>query len=345
MTNILLVNNERKWIEDIGRCLFENGYNTFYAKNTSEALDDLDRTGIDIVIADIMAPKMTGLTLLSVVNQNYPEIPVILIADAASMDEAQAAVKEDAFDYLVKPVGESALLKSVNMALWHQRAMTRTSEAVDSSESSLQDEALFSAISSTFHTIGRILELKDPLSAGHERKVASLALSIAKKMNLSQRQQDCIYFASFLHDIGKLLIPSEILSKPSKLTPCEYAMVKDHVSRGCALIEHIKLPWPIQDVVYQHHERLDGSGYPEGIMGDSIMLEARILAVADVIEAMTSYRPYRPRFDIRVALKEISDNRGRLYDESVCDAVYSLFRDDNYQIEDDPLGHRMVIYK
>ncbi len=350
MTSILLVNSEKKWIEDIGRCLFDNGYNTFYAKNTSEALDDLGKSAIDIVIADIMAPKMTGLTLLSVVNQHYPKIPVILIADASSVDEAKAAVEEDAFDYLVKPVADTALLKSVHMALWHQRVFSNDSETaprqnVEVPARVASDEDLFNAISSTFHTIGRILELKDPLSAGHERKVANLALSIAKKLKLEQHRQDCIYFASFLHDIGKLLIPSEILSKPGKLTPSEYVMVKDHVSRGCALIESIKLPWPILDVVYQHHERVDGSGYPEGLSGDSIMLEARILAVADVIEAMTSYRPYRPRFDIRVALREISENRGILYDETVCDAVNSLFREDNFQIEDAPSGQRLVVYK
>ncbi len=343
MTSVLIVDYEKRWIKDIDRCLKNNGYATYYAKNASDALDDLERNPIDVIIADIMAPKMTGLTLLSLVNENYPDIPVILIADLDAEDTAKAAVKEDAFDYLIKPVSESALLKTVESALRQKGIVSNIPDnRIEWPAVSPEQNTLFDALNSTFHVIGRLLELKDPLSMGHERKVANLALSIARKMELSQEQQDCVYFASFLHDIGKLMIPSEILSKPSKLTPCEYAMVKDHVPRGYALIQHIKLPWPIQDVVYQHHERMDGSGYPEGLVGDEIMLEAKILAVADVIEAMTSYRPYRPRFDVRVALKEIKDNCGKLYDHAVCDAVYSLFRDDQYHLEDNALADRMA---
>ncbi|MEX1307185.1 MAG: HD domain-containing phosphohydrolase [Eubacteriales bacterium] len=350
MANILIVDSEKSRIIDIGRSLTNEGYVVFFAAGTSEAMDDLKKNPIDVVITDIMPPKMTGLTLLSIVTENYPDIPVILLTESDTIDAAKAAMKDAAFDFLLKPVPVCGMLKSVYMAMRHKNLAAKSqTSAMDSPKNNITDissnDTLFDAMDSIFHIIGRVLELKDPLSMGHERKVANLSLSIAKKMGLSQQQQDCVYFASFLHDIGKLMIPSEILAKPSKLTACEYAMVKDHVPRGHALIKHINLPWPIHDVIYQHHERVDGSGYPQGLTGDKILLEAKILAVADVIEAMTSFRPYRPRFDIRIALSEILDNCGKLYDTSVCEAVYSLFRDDNYQLDADLSSERVVAYQ
>ena len=195
MTSVLIVDYEKRWIKDIDRCLKNNGYATYYAKNASDALDDLERNPIDVIIADIMTPKMTGLTLLSLVNENYPDIPVILITDLDAEDTAKAAVKEDAFDYLIKPVSESALLKTVESALRQKGIVSNIPDnRIEWPAVSPEQNTLFDALNSTFHVIGRLLELKDPLSMGHERKVANLALSIARKMELSQDQQDCVYF-------------------------------------------------------------------------------------------------------------------------------------------------------
>ena len=258
-----------------------------------------------------------------------------------TVETAKKAVKDQAQDYLIKPVSKENLLKSAKYALEQKRIVDEKNELEIENEAYRQNleslvdkrtESLRKAIHSTISTISQILELKDPYTAGHERKVANLAYAIAKKMNLSNDQQDCIYYAGYLHDIGKMLIPSEILSKPGKLTSSEFALIKDHVIRGEELLKNMELPWPINDIIYQHHERLDGSGYPEGISGDQMKLESRILAVADVVEAMASHRPYRAKFSIDKALAEIKKNSGLLYDEKVGKAVIGLFEDDHYEM-------------
>jgi len=167
---------------------------------------------------------------------------------------------------------------------------------------------------------------------GHQQRVADLARSIATEMGLSADRQDFIRTASSIHDIGKIAVPAEILSKPTKLTDLEFGLIKTHSQSGYDILKDIEFPWPVADVVLQHHERMDGSGYPHGLKGENISLEARILAVADVVEAITSHRPYRPALGIDVALEEISRNRGILYDADVVDACLKLFREKGYTL-------------
>jgi HD-GYP domain-containing protein (c-di-GMP phosphodiesterase class II) len=152
-------------------------------------------------------------------------------------------------------------------------------------------------------------------------------------MGLSADQRDFIRTASAIHDIGKISIPSEILSKPTKLTDLEFNLIKTHSQSGYDILKDIEFPWPVADFVLQHHERMDGSGYPRGLKGEEILIEARILAVADVVEAMASHRPYRPALGIGAALAEIEKNRGLLYDSHVVDTCLRVFREKGYQIE------------
>jgi HD-GYP domain-containing protein (c-di-GMP phosphodiesterase class II) len=151
-------------------------------------------------------------------------------------------------------------------------------------------------------------------------------------MGLSQDKIDGIRMAGSIHDIGKLSIPSEILAKPTKLTSIEYSLIKEHSRSGYEMLKNVESPWPLAKVISQHHERMDGSGYPEKIKGDEILIEARILAVSDVVESMASHRPYRPALGIEAALEEIEKNKGILYDDAVAETCLRLFREKNYQL-------------
>ncbi|HOO90979.1 MAG TPA: PAS domain S-box protein, partial [Syntrophales bacterium] len=177
------------------------------------------------------------------------------------------------------------------------------------------------------------VEAKDPYTAGHQIQVANLARAIAEEMKLPQEAIDGIGMAGSIHDIGKLSVPSEILSKPTRLLDIEYSLIKEHSLKGYEILKDVETDWPLAEIVYQHHERMDGSGYPRGLRGKEILMEARILAVADVVESMASHRPYRPSLGIEVALEEISKNRGILYDPEVTDACLSLFQDKGYSFK------------
>jgi len=194
-------------------------------------------------------------------------------------------------------------------------------------------EKLRKALRATVQSISLTLEMKDPYTSGHQQRVADLAHSIATEMGLSADRQDFIRTASAIHDIGKISIPSSILSKPTKLTDLEFRLIKTHSQSGYDILKDIEFPWPVADVVLQHHERMDGSGYPQGLKGNDISLEARILAVADVVEAITFHRPYRPSLGIVFALEEISRNKGILYDAEAVDACLKLFQEKNYTMD------------
>lgn len=186
-------------------------------------------------------------------------------------------------------------------------------------------EQLENSMEETIQAIAATIEMRDPYTAGHQRRVAALAQSIAEEMHLPVEDIHGIYLAATIHDIGKIHIPAEILSFPGKLGEIEYALIKVHVQAGYDILKNIEFPWPVAQMVYQHHEHLDGSGYPRGLKGGEIMLGARILCVADVVESMASFRPYRPGLGADKALEEIKTNRGKLYDARVVDMCLKLF--------------------
>jgi PAS domain S-box-containing protein/putative nucleotidyltransferase with HDIG domain len=182
----------------------------------------------------------------------------------------------------------------------------------------------------------RAVEIRDPYTAGHQRTVADLAGAIAREMGFSEERIEGLRMAGIVHDLGKISVPSEILSKPGRLTEIQFDMIKTHPQVGYEIMRNIDFPWPVAEIMLQHHERMDGSGYPSGLAGEDILPEARILAVADVVEAMASHRPYRPSLGIDRALAEVSDNRGRLYDPDVVDACLKLFREKGYSLGSSP---------
>lgn len=174
------------------------------------------------------------------------------------------------------------------------------------------------------HALAATTETRDLYTAGHQRRVADIACLVAYEMGLSKDQTDGIRVAGMLHDIGKISVPAEILTKPARLTKIEYDVVKVHPKAGYDILKSIEFPWPIAEIVLQHHERMDGSGYPQGLSENAILIEARIMAVADTVEAMMSYRPYRPALGIEEALKEIVKNKEALFDADVVEACLAL---------------------
>lgn len=175
-----------------------------------------------------------------------------------------------------------------------------------------------------------IVETRDPHTAGHQQRVSRLAKMIAKEMGLPEEQIEAIEVAAAIHDIGKINIPAEILSKPGQITDIEFSLIKTHPLVGYNILKAVEFPWPIAQIVYQHHERINSSGYPSGLSEKDILLEARILAVADVVEAMSSHRPYRPALGINTALEEILQNKGLLYDSKVADVCIELFTKEGF---------------
>ena len=192
-------------------------------------------------------------------------------------------------------------------------------------EQTLQN--LRTALNESVAAIAKISEFRDPYTAGHEKRVAYIATSIAHKLDLPERQIEGIHVMAYLHDIGKIAIPVEYLTKPTKLSPTEFEIIKGHAKIGYEILSGLQFPWPVAETVLQHHERINGSGYPQGLKGDQILLESKILAVADVVEAMSSHRPYRPALGIKIACEEISKNKGILYEPVVVDACLKLYTD------------------
>jgi PAS domain S-box-containing protein/putative nucleotidyltransferase with HDIG domain len=192
------------------------------------------------------------------------------------------------------------------------------------------------SLEQSIQTIAATLEARDPYTAGHQRRVGELATALARELGLPENQVQGIHFASLIHDIGKIHVPAEILSKPGKLSELEYKLIQIHPQAGYEILKDVKFPWPIAEIIHQHHERLDGSGYPQGLKENQILIESKIIAVADVVEAMASHRPYRPARGIKSALDEIRRGRGSVYDPSVADACLNLFAGNKFTFSREP---------
>jgi putative nucleotidyltransferase with HDIG domain len=203
-------------------------------------------------------------------------------------------------------------------------------------ESEVKDslDKLRKALGAIIQVLEQTVEIRDPYTAGHQRRVADLARTIGEEMGLGEDRIDGIRIAGIIHDIGKIYVPAEILSKPRRLSQIEFNLIKTHSQVGYDVLRAIDFPWPVARIILQHHERIDGSGYPHNLTGNEIMLEAKILGVADVVEAMASHRPYRPALGVDAALQEILQNKGVLYEPEVVHACVRVFQEQNFQFKD-----------
>jgi PAS domain S-box-containing protein/putative nucleotidyltransferase with HDIG domain len=222
----------------------------------------------------------------------------------------------------------TADLARANLDLEEEVALRRRAE----SELEASLEQVSRTLNTTVEVLGMAVEMRDPYTAGHQQGVGQLATEIAREMGLSPHQLEGLRLAAMIHDLGKITIPTEILSKPGKLSDSEMNLIRCHSQAGYDILNKVEFPWPVANMVVQHHERLDGSGYPLGLKGPDILLEARILMVADVVEAMLGHRPYRPALGLEKALAEISQNQGILYDPTVVDACLRLFNEKGFKL-------------
>ena len=247
--------------------------------------------------------------------------------------------KDNSYEHFKSPIltinGEERMINWYNTILKDEKGefqgLLSTGEDVtvkSKIEQELQEnyQKLQQIMEDTVYTMAKVVEKKDPYSAGHQKRVSLIATSIAKEMKLPAKKIEGLKVASLVHDIGKIGMPIEILCKPSGLTELGLELIKEHPMIGYNILKEIYFPWPVAEIVLQHHEKIDGSGYPNGLKSNEILIEARILCVADVIEAMSAYRSYRPSFSIKEALKELNKNRGILYDSMVVDACKALFK-------------------
>jgi putative nucleotidyltransferase with HDIG domain len=315
--------------------LSSEGYEVRSAINGELALSAAIAEPPQLILLDINMPGMDGFEVCSRMKQysGLADVPVIFVSALSELTDKLKGFEIGGVDYVTKPFQREELLARVNthLELHHLRYNLETmvwkrTESLLDSEHRLKKNLLESVAA-----LATMVELRDPYTSGHQRKVAQLADAIAREMGLSENMIEGVNLAAVVHDIGKISIPTEILTKPGKISDLEFGLIKQHPESGYEVLKGINFPWPIAEIILQHHERIDGSGYPNGLSND-ILLEARIISVADTIEAMASHRPYRDSLGIDRALEEIQSGRGMIYDPDVVDAALRLFNEKGYTL-------------
>ncbi|TAL31341.1 MAG: response regulator [Spirochaetes bacterium] len=313
---ILVVEDEAIVSMEIKYMIESMGYEVAgSASNGDDAVKLAGKLGPDLILMDILLQgDRDGIDTAEEIRKDY-SIPIIYVTAFADDSTLQRAKITSPYGYVIKPIQYKELNTAIEIALYKHRADMQLQQHI---------EKLHKTIEGIINAMAKTVEIRDPYTAGHQRRVARLAKLISERLGLSEAEIDGVYMASMIHDIGKLSIPSEILSKPGKLSETEFNILKIHPESGHEILKNIEFPWPIAEMVLQHHERLNGSGYPQGLTGDKMLAGARVMVVSDVVEAMASHRPYRAALGVGRALEEITQNRGILYDPIVVDACINL---------------------
>jgi putative two-component system response regulator len=340
MQKILIVDDEEPIRKLLVRYLGPKNYDCVLAADAVEARSRFEEADFDVILSDINMPGESGLDLLRDLRGRDTDLAAVMVTGADEPSIAKAAFEIGAYDYIVKPLEQNRVLISVTNAL-HRReleAVSRTyrnmlegmvAERTENLQNTLGK--LQRTLDGVIHAMALTIEKRDPYTAGHQERVAHLACAMARTMDLAGEQVKGLDMAAHIHDIGKIRVPSEILSKPGQLSDIEFALIKTHPRVGYEILRPIEFPWPVAEMVYQHHEKTDGSGYPRGLSGKEILLEAQIIAVADVVEAMAFHRPYRPALGIEKALNEIVRGKGRIFESEAVKACLSVFKGNGYR--------------
>jgi len=354
--SILLIDDEEHILDIMTMMLVDEGYDLHTAGSAEEGLKILrEFNNFSLIISDQMMPGMTGVQFLTQARIICPGALRVLLTGYADMDAIIDAINSGGIHlYLTKPWHKDDLLYSINQLLSKAELLIenrRLDELVKkqnaellglnknleekvrlktlhldqrAEELKISYERIQLILEGTVLAISKIVESRDPYTAGHEQQVARIADIIARGMSLPSDKVEAIRIAGLLHDIGKIAVPSEILTRPRILNHLEMELVKTHSQNAYDILKTVQFPYPIAEIILQHHERMDGSGYPQGLKGPDILLEARIVGIADVLEAMSAHRPYRPALGIEAAMDEITRHRGTLYDADVVDACLGI---------------------
>lgn len=360
---IVLVADDDPQNRYLMRMLFErSGHVVLESENGVQALETARCTHPDVIVADILMPIMDGYALCREWKSDTTLMSVpfaFYSANYTESDDKRFALSLGADLFLTKPMDPVELLGQIESLVADIRTsdtVTRTPDSTDEShvlrehnarlihkleqqlsELSAANVRLRDMLVSTVRAIAMLMEARDPYTAGHQERVASLAHAISMELDMSEDDAEGVRVAGLIHDIGKISIPSGILTMPRRLTLEEFALVKTHPDVAFRVLNGIDFPWPVAQYVVQHHERLDGSGYPTGCGQNDILLGSRVLAVADVVEAMTTHRPYRAALGLDSALSEVSAGAGTRYDADVVDACRGVFESGRFAFEVQPV--------
>ena len=354
MEKILIVDDNPEFRKSLTEVLASVGYKVDEAGTGEEAIKTIKKSVPDLIISDLLMPGIDGFELCRYVrsSEKLPNIPFIFCSGFFPRKEqhelSELLAVDDFFD---KPVDFDLLLSAIKRNLENrhfkdEKPAESNQDFFSNAHAELVQSKLWSAVEQEREqrdraealviqleqnlvgfvaAVAKAVEARDPYTAGHQRRVSILACAIAGEMGLSDDMVKGIKLGSGLHDIGKIYVPSELLVKPSLLSSLEFELIKSHAKVGYEILSGIDFPWPIAEMAYQHHERINGSGYPRGLKGDEIILEAKVIAVADVVEAMMSHRPYRASLGEMPAVDEITSNRGILYEADIVDCCMKVF--------------------
>jgi len=303
------------------------GFRCHRAETLAEAAKAIAETPPDAVMLDLSLPDSHGIETVERVRALAPRLPIIICTGLNDESMGLLALQHGCQDYLVKGQGDGNTIRRTILYAIERKAMEEERRA--------SAERLKRVLLQTVRSLSLTLEMRDPYTTGHQRRVAQLAVAIGRRMGLSDDRLEGLRTGGLVHDIGKIHVPAEFLSRPGKLSAEVHKVIRMHPRMGWEIMHDIEFPWPVADMIHQHHERLDGTGYPQGLKGDEIILEARILAVADVLEAISSHRPYRPALGVDVALAELRDHSGTRYDPVAVDACIALIEENGLTILDD----------
>ncbi len=317
----------------IAAALERQGFSIEMAGGANEAIEALELNNFNLVLTDIVMQDINGIALLDRIHALFPNLPVVMVTAVHDITVAIDAMRRGAYDYLLKPFEREQLLSTVDRALSHRRALEETESYHQSLEEMVRArtemlrhamEDLEHSYDVTLEALGDALDLKDSETEGHSKRVTAYAIALARAMGIPPEEIKIIARGAFLHDVGKMAIPDEILRKPGALDPHERELMREHCARGYQMLRKIPFLAGAAEIVFCHQEHFDGSGYPNGLRGREIPIGARIFAVADTLDAITSDRPYRQASDFDFAREEILRCSGTQFDPAVIEVYLKI---------------------